>query len=96
MEYDLPTFRERMAAVKEKIAGLERRQRETKRTIEQARLADPASLVRKIRAVLDAYDAGDAAGRNAMLKSVLDTVWYEKKKKTKPTDFQLTFDLKPF
>ena len=95
-EYDLPTFRERMAAVKEKIAGLERRQRETERTIEQAKLADPASLARKIRGVLDAYDAADPAGRNAMLKSVLDTVWYEKEKKTKPTDFQLRFSLKPF
>ena len=95
-EYDLPTFRERMAAVKEKITGLERRRRETERTIEQARLADPASLAKKIRAVLDAYDAADAAGRNAMLKGVLDTVWYEKEKKTKPTDFQLRFALKPF
>lgn len=95
-EYDLPTFRERMAAVKEKISGLERRRRETERTIEQARLADPASLAKKIRAVLDAYDAADAAGRNAMLKGVLDTVWYEKEKKTKPTDFQLRFALKPF
>lgn len=95
-EYDLPTFRERMAAVKEKIAGLERRQREAKQAIENAKTADPAALARKIRAVLDAYDAADPAGRNAMLKSVITTAWYRKEKKTRPTEFQLTFDLKSF
>lgn len=95
-EYDLPTFRERMAAVKEKIANLERRQRETERAILDATLADPAALAKKIRAVLDAYDAADPAGRNALLKSVIDTAWYSKAKKAKQTDFQLRFDLRTF
>lgn len=94
-EYDLPTFRERMAAVKEKIAGLERRQRETQQAIEHARLADPAALAEKIRGVLEAYDASDPAGRNALLKGVLSTVWYRKPKKTRPNDFSLTIDLNP-
>lgn len=94
-EYDLPTFRERMAAVKEKIAGLERRQRETQQAIEHARLADPAALAEKIRGVLEAYDASDPAGRNALLKGVLSTVWYRKPKKTRPNDFSLTINLNP-
>nr|WP_300167586.1 recombinase family protein [uncultured Flavonifractor sp.] len=94
-EYDLPTFRERMAAVKEKIAGLERRQRETQQAIEHARLADPAALAEKIRGVLEAYDASDPAGRNALLKGVLSTVWYRKPKKTRPNDFSITIDLNP-
>ena len=94
-EYDLPTFRERMAAVKEKIAGLERRQRESQQAIEHARLADPAALAEKIRGVLEAYDASDPAGRNALLKGVLSTVWYRKPKKTRPNDFSLTIDLSP-
>ena len=95
-EYDLPTFRERMGAFTEKLTGLERLRRETERTLEQARLAASDSLAGKIRGVLDAYGAADAAGRNAMLKGVLDAVWYEKKKKTAPADFQLRFDLKLF
>ena len=95
-EYDLPTFRERMAAVKEKIAGLERRQWEAQQAIEDAKTADPASLAKKIRAVLDAYDAADPAGRNAMLKGVISTIQYQKEKKTRPTEFQLAFELKPF
>ena len=94
-EYDLPTFRERMAAVKEKIAGLERRHQELQRDIERTRTADPAALAKKIRAVLDAYDTSDPAGRNAMLKGVLSTVWYRKNKKTRPNDFHLTFELNP-
>ena len=95
-EYDLPTFRERMAAVKEKIAGLERRQRETEQSIRDAQLANPAALARKIRAVLDAYDAADAAGRNAMLKGVISTITYQKDKKSKQSEFQLRFTLKPY
>lgn len=95
-EYDLPTFRERMAAVKEKLSGLERRQREAQQAIEAAKAGDPASLAKKIRAVLDAYGAADPAGRNAMLKGVISTVWYQKEKKTRPTEFQLSFNLKPF
>ena len=95
-EYDLPTFRERMAAVKDKIAALERRQREAQQAADAARTADPAALAVKIRAVLDAYDAADAAGRNAMLKGVIEGITYQKAKKAKQTEFQLTFSLKPF
>ena len=39
-------------------------------------------------------DSADPAGKNSLLKSVLDTVWYQKEKKTKPSDFQLTFTLR--
>ena len=66
------------------------------RAIQAAQTADPTSLATKIRAVLDAYDTSDAAGRNALLKGVIDTVWYTKAKKTRPADFQLRVDLKPF
>ena len=40
-EYDIPTFRERMEAVKGKIAALERKETETRRTIDHAKTADP-------------------------------------------------------
>jgi len=93
-EYDIPTFRERMAKVKDKIAALEQKEAELLRVIDQAHTADPAELARRIKAVLDAYDTSDAAHRNALLKGVIQTVWYRKKKKTAPSDFQLTIDLK--
>ena len=93
-EYDIPTFRERMAKVKDKIAALEQKEAELLLVIDQAHTADPAELARRIKAVLDAYDTSDAAHRNALLKGVIQTVWYRKKKKTAPSDFQLTIDLK--
>ena len=93
-EYDLPLFRERMAVVKEKRAALERKEAELKRSLQEIQCSDPERLADQIRAVLDAYSTADAAGKNALLKSVLETVWYRKEKKTKPSDFQLTFVLR--
>ena len=95
-EYDLPTFRERMSKVKEKIAALERREAEAKRSIQEAQLADPAALAAKIQAVLDAYDDSDAAHRNALLKEVLTAIWYAKPKKTKPQAFSISLELRAF
>lgn len=92
--YDLPTFRERMDAVKNKIASLEAKEKTALRAIDDAQQADPAALAAKIQALLDAYDSSDGAARNAMLKGIINVIWYTKKKKTKPRDFSLEFDLK--
>lgn len=95
-EYDIPTFRERMDAVRSKIAAIEKREAETLRTIQDAALADPEALAAKIRAVLDAYSSADPAGRNALLRSVIQVIIYHKAKKTKPTDFYLDIHLLPY
>ena len=93
-EYDVPTFRERMAVAQERIAGLERREEETRQKLEASKNADPAQLAVRIRAVLDAYSTSDAPGKNALLKSVIQVAWYHKEKKTKPNDFTLRIILK--
>ena len=93
-EYDLELFRERLAAVKEKRAALEKKEAELERSLREIQCSNPALLAEKIRAVLDAYSTADAAGKNALLKSVLESVWYKKEKKTKPADFQLQFVLR--
>lgn len=93
-EYDLPTYRERMAAVKEKLLGLERKRDEAQRRLEQARAYDPDTQATNIRAVLDAYHTSDAAHQNAMLHSVIELITYRKAKKTKPADFEMEFILK--
>lgn len=93
-EYDLPTYRERMAAVKEKIAGLERRQEDAQRRLEQASAYDPELQAKNIQAVLDAYSTSDAAHKNALLHSVIERITYRKEKKTKPSAFELDFLLK--
>ena len=95
-EYDLPTFRERMAAVRQKIEKLEKREADACRAANDARLADPAAMVQKLQAVLDTYWTSDAAGRNSLLRSVIDQITYHKEKKTKPADFYLDIQLKPY
>lgn len=94
-EYDLPTYRERMAAVKEKIADLERRQGELSHRLELERSADPAAQARQIEAVLSVYSTADGAGRNALLHSVIDRIDYSKAKKSAPNDFELSITLRP-
>lgn len=94
--YDLPTFRERMDAVKDKIASLDTKEKAALRAIDDAQHADPAALAAKIQALLDAYDSSDGAARNAMLKGVINVIWYTKEKKTKPTEFILDYDMKAF
>lgn len=93
-EYDLPTYRERMAAVKKKLAALECRLEDAQLRLDQARTYDPTAQATNIRAVLDAYQASDAAHKNALLHSVIETITYHKAKKTKPADFDLEFVLK--
>ncbi|MEA4934394.1 MAG: recombinase family protein, partial [Lawsonibacter sp.] len=95
-EYDIQTFRERMETVLERISVLEQKAHETHRAAEHAALASPATLSEKIRTVLDLYTISDAAGRNALLKSIIDVIWYRKEKKARPTDFYLDTRLRSF
>ena len=92
--YDLPTFQARMAAVEEKCSGLERRRQEAMQALECTAAASP-SEAEKFRTLLDAYHAAGPAGRNAILKGMISTIWYHKEKKSRPAEFQLTFACKP-
>ncbi len=93
-EYDLPTYRERMAAVREKLSALERRYEDAAHRLEQAKAYNPTVQASNIQAVLDAYHTSTAAQKNALLHSVIEKIVYRKEKKTKPADFELEFNLK--
>ena len=93
-EYDLSTYRERMAAVKEKVSDIELRLKDAQCRLDQAKAYEPTVQAENIRAVLDAYQSSDAAHRNALLHSVIEVIIYRKAKKTKPADFELEFILK--
>ena len=95
-EYDIPTFRERMAVVRDKLAALEKREAEAVQALDNSKRADPAALEAKLKAVLDSYNTADAAGKNALLRSVIQVIYYHKAKKTKPADFVLDIRLKPY
>ena len=90
-EYDLPLFRERMAVLQEKRTALEKKEAELERSLSACRHSPSSATVGRIRTVLDVYDTADAAGRNALLKSVLEQIRYQKQKRTRPADFQLSF-----
>lgn len=95
-EYDLPTFRERMDAVRDKISRLEAKQRDTAAALAQAQSVNADQAAQKLRSVLDAYASADIPGKNALLKSIVDVAWYRKEHKTKPNDFDLDVRLKSF
>lgn len=94
--YDPETFRTRMATANEKIGGIQARIAALKKEVDNARTADPEAIARKISSVLSAYDEADAAGRNALLRSVIETVYYSKSKKSAQRDFSLDVVLRPF
>ena len=93
-EYDLPTYRARMAAVAEKARDLERRRDEAQRRLARAASYAPDPQAPQVRTVLDVYRASDAAHRNALLHAVIETAVYRKEKKTRPAAFELDFTLK--
>lgn len=92
--YSVTEFRQRMDAAKEKISRLQKEESEAARTLESARNADPAKQAERIRNALDLYETQDGAGRNALLKSVVDVAWYTKKKGSAQADFILEVVLK--
>ncbi len=93
-EYDLPTYRERMAAVSEKLSSLEAKRDDAVRQLEQAKNFDPSVQAENIKNALNAYQSSDAATKNALLHSVINHIVYSKEKKSKPMDFKLSFYLK--
>lgn len=95
-EYDLPLFRERMAVVKDKMDALEAEEKKALESIKRIQQTDKAAQARKIATVLESYSESDAPQRNALLHSIVEVIWYSKAKKSKPTEFTLQINLKPF
>ena len=93
-EYDLPTFRERMAAVAGKLADLEARRSEAKQKIEDAKNFDRKERAKNIQNVLDVYRSSEPPVQNALLHSVISSIRYYKEKKSKPSAFNLVYHLK--
>ena len=97
-EYDLPTFRARMAAVQDKLSKLTDKEAQLRTSLASPRLSgsSAAGQTRKIATALDAYELADPAQRNALLHAVIHEVRYTKAKKSKPAEFRLEIELNPF
>lgn len=94
--YDPETFKTRMALLNEKKEALTTQQADLLSARRKASGEDRKELARRIQNVLDTYHSSNAAGRNMLLKSVIDRILYSKKKKTAPDDFQLVIKLRSF
>ena len=92
--YGKADFTERMNALKSKIAALEREKNSAGKELESLSNQDVNKQAETLRKVLDRYWASDAAGRNALLHEIINTIWYTKEKKTKPSEFDLRIILK--
>ena len=98
LETSLETVRKELAATlrqKSRLYELLELEADILRTLQDAKAANPATLAAKIKYVLDNYSTSDAAQKNALLHSVIQTIVYHKEKKTKPTAFYLDFVLVP-
>ncbi|MDR0905820.1 MAG: recombinase family protein [Oscillospiraceae bacterium] len=92
--YDVQTYRQRMAALSERIADLEQQLEKNEKSRRNEERSSVTALRSRLTNVLEVYDESDAAGRNSLLKSVIEHVYYSKAKKTKPRDFSLQIQLK--
>ena len=94
--YDSETFRQRMDNLKEKLVAITTQQSNLQSSLRKAQGEDKKELARRIKNVLDTYNSANAAGKNLLLKSVIEKIEYSKNKKTAPDDFKLIIKLRSF
>lgn len=94
--YDVDTFRSRMAATNEKLEGIQARIASLEEQIARAKAADPIALAEKISNVLGTYGTSSPSEQNALLRTVIDRIYYTKDKKTAQRDFNLDVVMKSF
>jgi len=87
--YDRATFMDRMARSEKDESDLLSRKSAIVSKLDTIRTADTAAAAAAIETALSLWPESDAAGRNALLKALLEGSEYHKEKKTKPRDFTL-------
>lgn len=94
--YDQETFRVRLSRLREQQALLQRQEESLRSDLSERGTAVSHAGPDHAVSFPDCYAAADAAGRNALLRSVIGVIWYRKEKKSKPAQFELEIRLKPF
>jgi len=92
--YDANTYQERIGAITEQLAALEKKERSIQEVNTRTISENNPYFSKKIQNTLDAYTAADAAQKNKMLKSIITYIEYTKMKKTKPAEFQIEIHLR--
>ncbi|AXN39797.1 recombinase family protein [Peribacillus butanolivorans] len=93
--YDIDTFMERQKNLTDRIDGVETEIRNLQREIQKDDLRNRSvdEYLPKLRDVINAYHRADIERKNALLKSVLESVTYLRKKEwTKQDEFVLQFN----
>ena len=92
--YDRATFLDRMERSTKEAENIQLRLADARSKLEALEKANSRNLETAIETALTLWPESDAAGRNALLKSILGNSEYSKAKKTKPRDFTLYLDYK--
>ena len=92
--YDRETFRSRMALAEQEDSDLEKQRADLEARILEIRGLNRTKVIGYLDSVLDLYPALDPAGKNQLLKAIVEKVIYRKEKKSKPSEFFLEIHLK--
>lgn len=87
--YSRQEFTSRMGRIRDRLAILERDRAATADRLEAAKATDKAAQAQKIRTALDAYPTATPAQRNAILREVVEKIYFRKEQGAEPDQFEL-------
>lgn len=87
--YDVDTFLERRNSINERTESIKAFIIDQQERRSAVLASDRRVISAKIHSVLDIYEVSDAAKRNEMLRSIIDTVWYNKTERKSSSPFNI-------
>ena len=92
--YDIDTYLSRQKALAERTVSVKKSIQETQEQQSRSRRIDYKATAEKLRDDLQRYEKSNCQDRNILLKSVLESVTYNKEKGAAPNGFTLKADFK--
>lgn len=92
--YDIDTYLSRQKALAERTVSVKKSIQETQEQQSRSRRIDYKTTAEKLRDVLQRYEKSNCQDRNILLKSVVESVTYNKEKGAAPNGFTLKADFK--
>lgn len=87
--YTEAVFRDRMDAVNRRLDALESRKQEILQELETLSGQNAEQQAAGIRTLLEEYQDADPSTRNALLRSVVDIIWYDRKSRDEPFTLEI-------
>ena len=92
--YDVDTFLDRSASLKQRVKELEEALSKTEKMAERDSTEHIAEQVKRLEAGLSLYDGSSIEEKNHILRSLIDTATYFKAKGSAPSKFSVELTLK--